>query len=78
MNARTRRSKLVFYIENKLGKERRNEIEEVLTEKQGVAVARFNERRIHLLLVEYDPDVTSSFDLLDRVRRQSVNVQRVA
>ncbi|MGB5606477.1 MAG: hypothetical protein WBN51_08140 [Gammaproteobacteria bacterium] len=78
MNARTRRSKLVFHIDNRLGRERRNEIELALAEKQGVSAARFNERRIHLLLVEYDPDVTSSFDLMDRVRRQNVNVQRVA
>lgn len=78
MNAITRRSNLVFHIDNWLGEERRNEIEAVLNEKQGVAVARFNERRVHLLLIEYDPDVISSFDLMDGVRRQSVNVQRVA
>jgi len=78
MNARTRCSKLVFHIENWLGKERRNEIESALAEKQGVSAARFNERRIHFLLIEYDPDLTSSFDLMERVRRQNVNVLRVA
>ena len=77
MHAKSRRSKVVFYIENRLEKEHRNEIVAALNGKDGVSVARFNERRIHLLLVEYDPDVTSSFDLMDRVRRQSVNIQSV-
>ena len=78
MHAITRRSNLVFHIDNRLGKERRTEIETALTEKQGVIDVRFNERYTHLLLVEYNPAVTSSFDIMDRVRRQSVNVQRVA
>jgi hypothetical protein len=77
MHAITRRSNLVFHVDNRLGKERRNEIQAALIEQQGVTDARFNEQHVHLLLVEYDPDVTSSFDLMDRVTRQSVNVQRV-
>ena len=77
MHATTRRSNLIFHVDNRLGKERRTEIQAALTEQQGVTDARFNEQHVHLLLVEYDPDVTSSFDLMDRVTRQSVNVQRV-
>ncbi len=68
---------LVLHVDDALGEARRSDIETALESEQGICSARFTERRPHLILVEYDPDLMSSTNILDRVNRQSVHAELI-
>lgn len=74
---RTSTVELLLHINETLGTDHRNDIVTALEESPGVHEARFCENRVHLMLVAYDPDVTTSGSILDRVRHQSVHAQLV-
>ena len=67
---------MVMHIDNKLGESSRRNIEKALTSARGVIRANFNERRPHLMLVSYDTDSTSSFEILAQVAGQKLGVER--
>ncbi len=68
---------LVVHVDDALGESRRMDIEHALEEETGVLGAHFAERRPHLMVVEYDPAVTSSMRILDRVNHQSVHAELI-
>lgn len=68
---------LVVHVDDTLGEERRTDIEKALESAHGVRWARFNERRPHLMVVEYDPRETSSIEVLGQVNRQSVHAELI-
>ena len=67
---------MVMHIDNKLGELSRRNIEQSLTGLRGVIAAHFNERRPHLMLVSYDMDRTSSFEILAQVTGQKLGAER--
>ena len=67
---------MVRHIDNKLGELSRRNIEQSLSGIAGVIQAHFNERRPHLVLVSYDMDRTSSFEILAQVAGQKLGVER--
>ena len=67
---------MVMHIDNKLGKLTRRNIEQSLAGITGVIQAHFNERRPHLVLVSYDMDRTTSFEILAQVTGQKLGVER--
>ena len=67
---------MVMHIDNKLGELSRRNIEQSLSGLRGVINAHFNERRPHLVLVSYDMDSTSSFEILAQVTGQKLGVER--
>lgn len=67
---------MVMHIDNKLGESSRRTVEKVLGSARGVIQASFNERRPHLMLVSYDTDTTSSFEILAQVAGQQLGVAR--
>lgn len=67
---------MVMHIDNKLGELSRRNIEQSLSSLRGVINAHFNERRPHLVLVSYDMDSTSSFEILAQVTGQKLGVER--
>ena len=67
---------MVMHIDNKLGELSRRNIEQSLTGLRGVIDAHFNERRPHLMLVSYDMDRTSSFEILAQVTGQKLGAER--
>ena len=67
---------MVMHIDNKLGELSRRNIEQSLISLRGVIDAHFNERRPHLMLVSYDMDRTSSFEILAQVTGQKLGVER--
>lgn len=67
---------MVMHIDNKLGELSRRNIEQSLTSLRGVINAHFNERRPHLMLVSYDMDSTSSFEIMAQVTGQKLGVER--
>jgi hypothetical protein len=67
---------MVMHIDNKLGESSRRNVEQTLTSSRGVIRAQFNERRPHLMLVSYDTESTSSFEILAQVAGQRLGVER--
>ena len=68
---------LVLHIDDTLGQARREDIEQAVGAENGVEPAHFTERRPHLMLIEYDPDLTSSTNILSRLSHQSVHAQLI-
>ena len=68
---------MVMHIDNKLGEGSRRTVEKTLTGTQGVIHAHFNDRRPHLMLVSYDTDSTSSFEILAQVAKQQLCAERI-
>jgi hypothetical protein len=68
---------MVMHIDNKLGEVSRRTVEKTLTGAQGVIHAHFNDLRPHLMLVSYDTDSTSSFEILAQVTNQQLCAERV-
>lgn len=70
-------SDMVMHIGNRLGTDTRRNVEQALGRLDGVINARFNDTRPHLMLVSYDIDRTSSFDILAQMTGQQLCVERV-
>ncbi len=70
-------SDMVMHVDNFLGENTRRNIEKALAAKKGVLHAHFNEKRPHLMLVSYDTDRTSSFEVLAQMMDQQVRVERI-
>lgn len=68
---------MVMHIDNTLGTGSRRNVEKTLTGVRGVIHAHFNERRPHLMLVSYDPDRTTSFEIMSQVTGQRLCAARV-
>lgn len=68
---------LVVHVDDMLGEQRRMDIESALESSQGVRWAHFTDGRPHLMVVEYDPDAMSSYEILQQVKRQSVNAELI-
>ena len=68
---------MVMHVDNYLGENTRRNIEKALIAKKGVVHAHFNERRPHLMLVSYDTDRTSSFEVLAQMMGQQVRAERI-
>jgi hypothetical protein len=68
---------MVMHVDNFLGEDTRRNIEKALIAKKGVVHAHFNERRPHLMLVSYDTDRTSSFEVLAQMMGQQVRAERI-
>lgn len=68
---------LVLHIDDALGASRREDIEQAIKAEKGIDSAHFTERRPHLMVVEYDPDLISSANILARINYQSVHAELV-
>ena len=68
---------MVMHIDNALGADSRRNIEQALTGNGGIIHAHFNESRPHLMLVSYDTDCISSFEVMARVTSQQLCAERV-
>jgi hypothetical protein len=68
---------LVVHVDDMLGEQRRLDIETAVESAKGIRWAHFTDGRPHLMVVEYDPDETSSMEILQQVNRQSVHAELV-
>jgi len=68
---------MVMHIDNILGEDSRRNIEKRLTGNKGIVNACFNDKRPHLMLVSYDTDSTSSFEILAQMTGQQLCAERV-
>jgi len=68
---------MVMHVDNTLGIDSRRNIERAITGNHGVLEAHFNDKRPHLMLVSYDSDRTTSFEILAQMTGQQVIAERV-
>jgi len=68
---------MVMHIDNTLGEDSRRTIERALTGNKGVIHAHFNDKRPHLMLVSYDIETTSSFEIMAQITGQQLCAERV-
>jgi hypothetical protein len=68
---------MVMHVDNRLGADTRRTVEKALTRHRGVIHAHFNEARPHLMLVSYDKERTSSFEILAQMTGQQLCAERV-
>lgn len=68
---------MVMHIDDTLAESSRRLVEKKLTGRKGVLHAHFNEARPHLMLVSYDIERTSSFDILAAISGQQLCAERV-
>jgi hypothetical protein len=68
---------MVMHVGNRLGADTRRNVEKAITSHKGVIHARFNEARPHLMLVSYDKECTSSFEILAQMTGQQLCAERV-
>lgn len=68
---------MVMHIGNTLGEDSRRNIEKALAGNRGIVQAHFNDKRPHLMLVSYDTDATSSFEILAQMTGQQLCAERV-
>lgn len=68
---------LVMHIDNDLDVARRRELEDTIRLTQGVSSAQFNERRPHLMVVEYDPQLISYHQIMREVACRNLHAERV-
>ena len=68
---------MVMHIDNRLGLDTRRNVEQALSRHDGIINARFNDARPHLMLVSYDTDRTSSFEIMAQITGQQLIAERV-
>jgi hypothetical protein len=68
---------MVMHVDDNLEEQSRRNVEKTLTGQRGVIHAHFNERRPHLMLVSYDTERTSSFEILAGMSGQSLCAERI-
>jgi hypothetical protein len=68
---------MVMHVDNRLGADTRRNIEKAITSHKGVIDAHFNETRPHLMLVSYDTERTSSFEILAQMTCQQLSAERI-
>ncbi len=68
---------MVMHIDNTLGTDSRRNVEMALAGNRGIIQARFNDKRPHLMLVSYDTDSTSSFEVMAQVSSQQLCAERI-
>lgn len=70
-------SDVTLHIDENLNHEQRGTIEESLRALDGVISVHNADKTPHLSMVEYDPNVTSSQDILARVTNQGVHAELI-
>ena len=68
---------VVMHIDETLGSQRQQEMQQCLKAQSAVIRAYFSPTRPHLLLVEYNGQQMSSYEILQLVVRQNVTAQLI-
>ncbi|MGD2138723.1 MAG: hypothetical protein PVF08_10735 [Gammaproteobacteria bacterium] len=69
---------MVMHVDESLTDTGRRHVERIITGQRGVLHAHFNEQRPHLMLVAYDTDRVSSFEILANIMGHHLGAERVA
>jgi len=70
-------SDIMIHINELLNDQQRSTLEEAVRQNEGVVAPRFNPGKEHLLVVAFNPDITSASTLLNKVQSFGYNAQLV-
>lgn len=73
----SRKTNAIVYFDDMPDEQGRRHIASIVERVAGVKEAHFNESQQQLMIVDYDPQQTSSGVILSRVRRQRLDAQLV-
>jgi len=68
---------VLVHIDEELGKDKREDVRDVVLKEAGVMAAAFHDDKPHLLNVEYDPDKVTSAALLKLVTDQGCHAELI-
>ena len=77
LGSRYQRSNAIVYFDEVLDEQYRQTIECIVEGVEGVTDAHFNETQQQLMIVGFDPQLTSSDAILNRVRRRYLDAQLI-
>jgi hypothetical protein len=66
-----------MHVNETLAADSRRNLERTIIAQHGVLDAHFNDQRPHLMLVSYDRERTSSFDILAVITGQQLCAERI-
>jgi hypothetical protein len=69
---------MVMHVDESLTDIGRRHVERILTGQRGVLHAQFNEQRPHLMLVAYDTDRVTSFEILANLMGHHLCAERIS
>lgn len=68
---------VTIHIDENLNSDQRHSIEKTLRSMEGVVSVQNNDKTPHLAMIEYNPEVTSSHDILESVINQGVHAELI-
>ncbi|MGB5258984.1 MAG: ATP-binding protein [Gammaproteobacteria bacterium] len=68
---------IIVHVDEALDEQNRQRIEHAMLKVTGIQRARFNNKRQHLLIIGYDPALTSSSKILKLVKQQRLSAQLI-
>ena len=68
---------VLVHIDETLGHDRLKDLEIVIRSNPGVVAVGFRDDKPHLMVVQYDPELTHATDILHRVTDQGVHAELV-
>ncbi|MDH5545886.1 MAG: ATP-binding protein [Gammaproteobacteria bacterium] len=68
---------VTIHIDETLTLDQQNEIETMIREANGVVGVGHRKERAHLFIIEYDPDVINSSEILEVVKSSGVHAELI-
>ena len=69
---------MVVHIDDNPGVRRRDFVENLLRQRRGIHGARFSKAHPHLMVVDYDPGIVTSLDILRQCLYQNLDAERIS
>jgi hypothetical protein len=70
--------KVVLHIDETLKSDEISQLENTLNKANGIVDAHMNQRKQHLMLVDYKPKEVSSLQVLQQVSQQGIHAELIA
>ena len=70
-------SDVMIHINETLSSEARSSLEDVMRQIEGVVSPRFSPSKVHLMMIAFNPEKTSSMALLGKAREAGYTAQLV-
>jgi len=68
---------VMLHIDEDLNKSQRNSLEDYMRDQRGVIGLGYHDQRPHLMVVEYNPDMTTSLQLLRSVTARGLHAELI-
>ncbi|MEN8212798.1 MAG: ATP-binding protein [Pseudomonadota bacterium] len=68
---------IIIHVDENIDHDHRQSLADKVREMTGIVVARLDDAKPHLMIVEYDPDAVKSIDILECVKSDGVHAELV-